>query len=199
MNYLWLALKLYSFKSEIKLLLATFFFLIFVLPVLVVVVLTQTGIQEVSNVLVKAIPGSGVVQAIFDNKTIEGPFYWPVTGKFTLEFGAIDLPYQPFHTGLDIANKSGTPVTPFRKGVIVYADEIFWGYGKHVVIDHGGNLTSTYAHLDKILVEKGQEVTPGDVIGLVGSTGWSTGPHLHFQVNYYGIPVNPRVFLGNTL
>ena len=198
MNYLWLALKLYSFKGEIKLLLATFFILIFVLPILVVAVLTQTGIEQVSKVLVRAIPGGSGVLALLDNKTFEGPFYWPVSGTVTQEFGVIDLPYQPLHTGIDIANKVGTPVTPFMKGIVTYADEISWGYGRHVVVDHGNNLTSIYGHLDKIEVSVGDEVSPGDVLGLVGSTGWSTGPHLHFQVNYYGIPVNPRVFLGST-
>lgn len=113
----------------------------------------------------------------------------------TLEFGESDLPYQLFHSGIDIASKKGDPVTSFMPGKVIYAGEIFWGYGKHVIIDHGDNITSTYAHLDKINVKEGQEVKPGDVIGLEGSTGWSTGNHLHFQINVFGVPVNPRVFL----
>ena len=82
-------------------------------------------------------------------------------------------------------------------GTVIYAKEIFWGYGKHIIIDHGDNITSLYGHLDKIYVVNGQKVTINDVIGKEGSTGWSTGPHLHFQIDAYGIPVNPRTFLGN--
>ena len=104
--------------------------------------------------------------------------------------------YQIFHTGIDIANSSGTSITPFMDGQVVYAGEMFWGYGKHIIIDHGDNIRSVYAHLDKIYVFKGQRVVIGDEIGRMGSTGWSTGPHLHFEIRVYGIPVNPRVFLG---
>jgi murein DD-endopeptidase MepM/ murein hydrolase activator NlpD len=83
-------------------------------------------------------------------------------------------------------------------GKVIYAGEIFWGYGKHIIIDHGNNITSVYAHLDKIFVVPGQEIkTTDQVIGNEGSTGWSTGPHLHFEVRVFGIPVNPRTFLGN--
>jgi len=80
-------------------------------------------------------------------------------------------------------------------GIVTYAGEIFWGYGKHVIIDHGNNVTTIYAHLNKIYVYKGQKVTTSDVIGGQGKTGWATGVHLHFETRVYGIPVNPRVFL----
>jgi len=82
-------------------------------------------------------------------------------------------------------------------GTVTYAGEIFWGYGKHVIIDHGNNVTTIYAHLNKIYVYKGQKMTTSDVIGGQGKTGWATGVHLHFETRVYGIPVNPRVFLGN--
>jgi len=71
----------------------------------------------------------------------------------------------------------------------------FGGYGKHVIIDHGNNISTVYAHLDKVFVYKGQKVKMGDVLGSEGSTGWATGPHLHFEIRVYGIPVNPKVFL----
>jgi len=112
-----------------------------------------------------------------------------------LEFGVPHLPYQILHTGIDIANNKGTNITPFMGGTVTYAAETKIGYGKHIIIDHGNNVTSLYGHLDKILVYKGQVVTTDQVIGLMGTTGWSTGNHLHFQINVYGIPVNPRVFL----
>jgi murein DD-endopeptidase MepM/ murein hydrolase activator NlpD len=83
------------------------------------------------------------------------------------------------------------------EGTVTYAGEIFWGYGRHIMIDHGDNITSVYAHLDRIFVYKGQKVYVGDTIGNMGSTGWSTGPHLHFEIRVYGVPVNPRAILGN--
>lgn len=125
---------------------------------------------------------------------------WPVSGVITLEFGENDLPYQILHTGIDIANpygQIGDPIHPFMDGTVTYAGEIWWGFGKHVIIDNGDNISSVYAHLDKVYVYKGQKVKMTDVIGREGTTGWSTGPHLHFQINIYGIPVNPRTFLGN--
>ena len=105
-----------------------------------------------------------------------------------------------FHSGIDIANSGGVigdPVTPFIAGTVRYAREIFWGYGKHIIIDHDDQITSIYAHLDKIYVVAGEKVQPGQIIGREGRTGWVTGPHLHFQTNVWGIPVNPRVFLGD--
>ncbi len=108
--------------------------------------------------------------------------------------------FQVFHTGIDIANpvgKVGDPINPFLPGKVIYAGEIFWGYGKHIIIDHGNNITSVYGHLDKIFVVKGQEIKDTKtVIGREGQTGWATGPHLHFEIRVFGIPVNPRTFLG---
>jgi len=75
-------------------------------------------------------------------------------------------------------------------------ESLSWGYGNYVVIDNGNNVTSLYAHLSKIVVTKGQNVQPGDVIGLEGQTGWATGPHVHFETRVFGIPVNPRTFVG---
>ena len=86
---------------------------------------------------------------------------WPVKGVITLEFGESDLPYQPFHTGIDIANpngKVGDPITPFMNGKVIYAGEIFWGFGKHIIIDHGNNITSIYGHLNKIFVYPGEKL-----------------------------------------
>jgi murein DD-endopeptidase MepM/ murein hydrolase activator NlpD len=81
-------------------------------------------------------------------------------------------------------------------GKVVYAEEISWGYGKHIIIDHGDNVTTLYGHLNKIFVIKGQNIKAGEVIGKEGQTGWATGPHLHFEVRVFGIPVNPITFLG---
>jgi len=199
MNAFFVASSLWSFKKELKLVMLAFLVVIS-LPVIAVFILTHTGINVVSDALVgvdsetKNIqildPASGEVV-----KEIDPVIAWPVQGIITLEF-AQSSQYQIFHTGIDIANDPGTSITPFMDGEVVYAGEIFWGYGKHIIIDHGDNIRSIYAHLDKIYVFKGQKIAIGDEIGRMGSTGWSTGPHLHFEVRVYGIPVNPRVFLG---
>lgn len=193
------AVSLWSFKRELKLVLLAFL-VVLSMPVIAVFILTHTGINIVSDALVGIDsetrniqildPASGEVV-----KEIDPTIAWPVQGVITLEF-AQSSGYQLFHTGIDIANNPGTSITPFMEGEVVYAGEIFWGYGKHIIIDHGDNIRSIYAHLDKIYVFEGQEVDIGNEIGRMGSTGWSTGPHLHFEIRMYGIPVNPRVFLG---
>lgn len=201
MQHIFLAHTIWSFKRELAFVL-TAFLVVLLLPVVAVVILMHTGINVVSDALVGVEtetqtiqikdPGTGEVV-----KEITPEVAWPVTGVFTLNFGE-SSGYQVFHTGLDIANANGQvgdPITPFMDGTVVYAGEIFWGYGKHVIIDHGDNITSVYAHLDRIYVYETQEVHIGDTIGIMGSTGWSTGPHLHFEVRVYGIPVNPRRFL----
>ncbi len=196
----------FSLRRELKYVLLTFLG-VALLPFIAVIILTQTGIDIVSDHLATVDTQTNKVQ-IHDPATgkviaeVSGLMVWPVHGVVTLEFGAIDLPYQPLHTGIDIAtpnSKIGDPLTSFMPGKVVYAGEIFWGYGKHIIIDHGNNITSLYGHLDKIMVIPGEEIkTTDQVIGLEGSTGWSTGPHVHFETRVFGIPVNPRTFLtGN--
>lgn len=178
---------------------------VLLLPIVAVIILANTGIDVVSDHLATVNTQSQTVE-IHDPTTgkvittLKSTAAWPVKGVVTLEFGEIDLPYQPLHTGIDIGSpnrKVGDPVTAFLPGKVIYAGEIFWGFGKHIIIDHGDNITSVYAHLDKIFVIPGQEIkTTEHVIGNEGSTGWSTGPHLHFEVRIFGIPVNPRTFLS---
>lgn len=125
---------------------------------------------------------------------------WPLRGHVTTEFGVPHHPYQPRHTGMDISSylPSGRiGITPFREGVVIETVRSSRGLGNHIVIDHGGGLTSTYAHLSVISVAEGQTVKPGDTIGREGSTGTSTGTHLHFEIRENGTPVNPRKYIGN--
>ena len=193
---------LWSFRKEIMYVALTFLGVL-LLPFIAVLVIASTGIQLVSDQLVSINATTHKVE-IHDPSgkviaTIDATTVWPVNGVITLEFGESDLPYQPFHTGIDIANpngRGGDPITPFMKGKVIDTGELSWGYGKHITIDNGNNITSIYAHLSKVNVKKDDEVKPGDVIGLEGSTGWSTGPHLHFEIRVFGIPVNPRVFLN---
>lgn len=196
---LFLAWNIFSFRRELMYVASAFLFVL-LLPVFAIIVLTQTGINIVSDTLVEVEevgqtvelknPLDGSVYA-----TVAGPFTLPAHGVYTLEFGETSR-FQVFHTGLDIAGKRGDPVTPFLRGTVSYAGEISWGYGKHIIVDHGNNLTSIYAHLDKSFVYEGQEVRPGDTIGTQGSTGWATGVHLHFETRVFGIPVDPRVFFN---
>ncbi|ADL08953.1 M23 family metallopeptidase [Thermosediminibacter oceani] len=121
-----------------------------------------------------------------------GRFIWPVTGSISSRFGKRGGEY---HTGLDIANGTGTPVRAANVGTVTFAG---WngGYGKLVIVNHGGGFETYYAHLNTISVSVGERVEKGEVLGTVGSTGRTTGPHLHFEVRVNGTPKNPLLYLG---
>jgi murein DD-endopeptidase MepM/ murein hydrolase activator NlpD len=116
---------------------------------------------------------------------------WPVNGPVTSPFG---WRWGRLHEGIDIGVGTGTPIKAAAAGTIIYCG---WesGYGNLTVIDHGGNLATAYGHQSSIAVACGQQVAQGDVIGYVGSTGHSTGPHLHFEVRINGSPVDPLGYL----
>ncbi|MGZ4386790.1 MAG: murein hydrolase activator EnvC family protein [Gaiellaceae bacterium] len=118
-------------------------------------------------------------------------FVWPLSGIITSGFG---MRWGSLHPGLDIAAPIGTPIHAAASGTVIYAG---WesGYGNFVVIDHGGGIATAYGHQSAIAVSDGQSVTQGQVIGYVGSTGYSTGPHLHFEVRVNGTPVDPMGYL----
>jgi murein DD-endopeptidase MepM/ murein hydrolase activator NlpD len=98
------------------------------------------------------------------------------------------------HAGMDLAAPTGTPVKAAADAVVVSA-AAHGGYGLAVVLDHGGALATLYGHLSRLLVRPGDVVRRGDRIGLVGSTGASTGPHLHFEVRVSGTPTDPTAYL----
>ena len=118
-----------------------------------------------------------------------GRFVWPIAGRITQRFSW-------YHSGLDIATAYGTPVLAADSGTVMVAG---WpdnsGYGIRVVIDHGNGLQTLYGHLSKVLVSAGQTINRGDQIGLEGSTGRSTGPHLHFEIHRGGARLNPLELL----
>jgi murein DD-endopeptidase MepM/ murein hydrolase activator NlpD len=96
------------------------------------------------------------------------------------------------HTGMDIGLAERTPIKVVADGTVLYTRASMSGYGNHVVVNHGGGVVTLYAHLSKLLVGEGQNLRQGDVIGLSGNTGNSTGPHLHIEFMINGVPQNPR-------
>jgi murein DD-endopeptidase MepM/ murein hydrolase activator NlpD len=104
-----------------------------------------------------------------------------------------------FHAGMDFTAKQGTPIYATGDGRVTFADYATNGYGRHVVIDHGFGYNTLYAHLSELRVRNGQKVKRGDVIGLVGNTGLSAGPHLHYEVHKNGQPVDPANYYFNDL
>jgi len=125
-----------------------------------------------------------------------GRFIRPVRGSVSSRYGMRMHPIfrvRRMHTGIDFSAPHGTPIVAADSGVVVEACYIR-GYGNTVIIDHGGGVATLYAHCSAILVQVGQEVQRGQTIARVGSTGYSTGPHLHFEVRINGDPVNPAEY-----
>jgi murein DD-endopeptidase MepM/ murein hydrolase activator NlpD len=128
----------------------------------------------------------------------DGTFIWPVSGGITSGFGSRTDPITgatAYHSGLDIGAACGTPIKAAGTGVVLTAGWNSGGYGNMTLINHGGGLSTLYGHQSSIIVSAGQSVTQGQVIGYVGSTGKSTGCHLHFEVRVNGNPVDPRAYL----
>jgi murein DD-endopeptidase MepM/ murein hydrolase activator NlpD len=101
-----------------------------------------------------------------------------------------------YHHGVDLANPAGTPIHAAQSGEVLFAAWDTWGGGWSVKINHCNGLATEYLHMEQLLVQVHQMVHVGDVIGLEGSTGWSTGPHLHFYTEFYHVPVDPMLFFG---
>ena len=133
---------------------------------------------------------------IKEARTVNGIYLetTPVNGVITSRFGSFESVRYGAHTGLDIGAASGTKISATAGGVVKHAS-MMGSYGNLVIISHGNGIETYYAHCSKILVSVGQQVNSGDTIALVGSTGNSTGPHLHFEVRINGSPVNPQNYL----
>lgn len=200
MFYVRIATFAYSFRKEILTTLGILLMLI-LLPLLAIAGFVGSNASAVTDRLVEV---NSVTHKI-DVKDVHGNVVvsldaattWPVPGVVTLEFGASDLPYQSHHTGIDIANrhgKIGDPITPFMAGKVsnVVHDPI---YGNYVIVDNGNNIRSLYYHMSETSTKVGADVKPGDVIGIEGMTGLATGPHVHFEIQVEGLPVNPRIFM----
>ena len=127
------------------------------------------------------------------------PSIWPVEGRLIQSsYGQRIDPFSgegAFHKGVDISAPTGTEVRVTANGIVVHAG-IDSGYGRLVVVDHGGSVQTYYAHLSRSYVHAGQEMRRGDLVGAVGSTGRVTAPHLHYEVRVGGAPMNPYRYLA---
>lgn len=124
----------------------------------------------------------------------------PTEGRITSTFGHRSDPFhgrRKFHSGMDIGAPEGTPFRAMRAGTVTFAGDR-GTYGKLVIVDHGNGMETRYAHAHGVDVSVGQRVGRGEVLGSVGSTGRSTGPHLHFEVRRHGKPLDPAPFIRAT-
>ncbi|MGH7745603.1 MAG: M23 family metallopeptidase [Candidatus Dormibacteria bacterium] len=186
--------------------------------------LVQTQLQQEAEVAtaaaaaaqLEADAANGTGPAVADLSGPAPSFHAPTSGVVTQPFGATELAMEPpityngvfyphFHTGIDIATSLDTPLAAAAPGRVVLATSsvdsqgALTGYGNYVVIAHADGFLTLYAHLDKILVKPDHEVKQGEVIGLLGSTGSSTGPHVHFEVRKGSVYVDPAPFLADEL
>jgi len=146
------------------------------------------------------VDGSDLGRGMFSNPLIARttvPSIWPVRGQVTAGFGQRMDPFSgegAFHAGVDISVPFGTRVEAAADGIVLEAGPES-GYGNEILIDHGFGLTTKYGHLSRIFVVVGQVLKRGQVIGAVGMTGKTTGPHLHYEVHVKDTPVNPTKYL----
>lgn len=127
------------------------------------------------------------------------PSIWPIEGFITSRFGGRADPFtgrNEQHKGIDISARTGTPIYAPGKGAVIFSG-VENGYGHTVLVQHGGGITTRYAHMSRRAVTEGQTVQRGDVIGYVGSTGRSSGPHLHYEVRLNGVNVDPLRYILN--
>ncbi len=133
------------------------------------------------------------------NKVFNGVYFSvkPVTGTITSRFGSKESIRKSAHKGIDIGAPNGTPIYAAADGTVTYASYNSGGYGNLVIISHGNGIETYYGHCSKLYVKKGQKVSAGDNIAAVGSTGRSTGNHLHFEIRQNGSQINPQRYVYN--
>jgi len=160
------------------------------------VIAARNGLSDINKIIVDqslyvplGYPGAGLTA----RAAAVWPLNWPLVGAITSPFGLRDG--RP-HEGIDIAAEEGTPIRAAAPGVVVFAGPR-GAYGLAVIVDHGGGVRTLYAHCSRLLVAEGASVGPENIIALAGSTGRSTGPHLHMEVLKNGIPLDPVTCLGS--
>jgi Membrane proteins related to metalloendopeptidases len=154
-----------------------------------------------ANILLEEVEQQTLVVLMRTNKDtlLSTPSIWPVKGFLTSGFGWRRSPMSGasrMHQGLDISNRVGTPIRAPARGAVTFSGAD-GAYGICVMLNHGNGIVTRYAHMSKTLVKVGDYVQRGDVIGALGNTGRSTGPHLHYEVIVNGMPVNPMRYILN--
>ena len=165
---------------------------------------TKTNARIISFITLKTVLSDTAGQQVREMQQLSKqyqasnyPSIWPVNGTITSNFGYRGNPIgggTGFHEGVDIAVDYGSPVRVTASGKVTMAGWVD-GYGNLVEVDHGGGFVTRYGHNSMLLVVVGQEVKTGDIISLAGSTGRSTGPHVHYEVRVNGTPTDPMLFL----
>lgn len=159
------------------------------------------GLSDISKKLVSLLGVAFMLLSLSSwavNSSTSSATGGPTSGQVTSGFGWRVDPFtggQRFHGGIDIAAATGTPVYATQAGVVMFSG-FYGGYGNIVVLNHGNSLYTLYGHNARLLVQAGQPIYRGQVISLVGSTGRSTGPHLHFEVHYNQQYANPLLYLS---
>lgn len=158
-----------------------------------------------TNMALMIVASSILPNSAIGNNEINGPIYkidsteTPITTEIGTQFPTnpvrITQKYSFFHPGLDLDGITGDTIKPIKRGKVLEIGHSKFAYGNSIIIDHGNELTSLYAHLSKINVTVGQEVTTNSEIGEMGATGRSFGDHLHLEVRDHGIPINPLSIL----
>ena len=152
--------------------------------------------QAMSGRMTRVLEG-GLTSSFSGDLTADSPSLWPIEGTVTSSFGEREDPINgegAFHAGIDIAAPYGSAVRAAADGEVIGAN-MGSGYGREVTINHGNDVLTVYGHLSAMVVVPGQHVTRGQVIGYVGQSGRSTGPHLHYEVRVHMVPVNPHKYL----
>ncbi len=152
----------------------------------------RTSIGQLAVMMQKDVPGAS--SFLGDDTPVTTPTGWPTDGFISSGYG-LRWNGAEFHQGIDIAAEMGTPIVATADGVVTIAGWNAGGYGNMVDIDHGSGVSTRYGHASAVVVTPGQRVRRGQIIAYVGSTGHSTGPHLHYEVRLSGQPVNPASYL----
>lgn len=158
----------------------------------------EAQIQALMLAAIQANNGQTVIAR--DRGVSDVGFMWPTDYQYISAYYGEPTPFQTFHSGIDLVNIPGTPIYAAAKGTVTTTDAMqidghYYGYGNYIIIGHNARFSTLYGHLMSFAVSVGDEVEQGQIVGYMGNTGWSTGPHLHFEVREYGNHVNPINYL----
>ena len=173
------------------------FVIIFLITMIPALIPEGTETQEQSDLGMRVFFYNQYIKINDDVHLNKIPFIRPTTGKYTSKFGIRNCPFSHkliMHQGLDIANRSGTIVKATADGIVEFSGRKRKS-GKMIILNHGNHIRTKYGHLSRYYVKKGQKVKQGQKIGRIGSTGHSTGPHLHYELHVKGIPTDPYYYI----